>query len=135
MAKSNLGAYQTMVELAKKTNGPVKLGIYILAGGVFIGSVAGAAAGPAVKKGASRTVASVRRRFTTTAAAAGRVYTVSTGADCGAGNYLQVGDRFRIVKEIEEGVLIVLVGEDEPFGMVDPALLSSISDFRRNGKA
>ena len=134
MAKSNLGAYQTMVELAKKTNGPVKLGIYVLAGGVMIGSMAGAAAGPAIKKGTSRTVAAVKRRLMPTTAR-GRIYTVSTDADCGAGNHLQVGDRFQVVKEIEEGVLIVLVGEDEPLGMVDPALLTSISDFRSTDDA
>lgn len=128
MAKSNLGAYQTMVELAKKTDGPVKLGIYVLAGGVLIGSVAGAAAGPALKKGASRTFAAVKQRFSPTTDGA-RVYIVSTTADCGAGKLLAAGDRFQVVKEIDEGVLIVLVGADVPFGMIDPTLLSSVSDF------
>lgn len=128
MAKSNLGAYQTMVELAKKTDGPVKLGIYILAGGVLIGSVAGATAGPALKKGANRTFAAVKQRFSSTTDG-GRVYIVSSTADCGAGKLLTAGDRFQVVKEIDEGVLIVLVGADVPFGMIDPTLLSSVSDF------
>lgn len=117
-----------MVELAKRADGPVKLGIYVLAGGVLVGSVVGAAAGPAIKKGVVRTFNPGKRR--SAAATAGRrIYTVSVDVAFGAGKSLNAGDQFHVLNEIDEGVLIFLIGADEPFDMVDPALLASVSDF------
>jgi hypothetical protein len=129
MAKSNLGAYQTMVELAKAADGPVKLGLYVAAGGLLVGGTAVAVLGPTVRKGAGLAFNAAKQKFAPSRAVAPRVFTISADADAGKGLWLQVGDQFTVSNEIEGGALIQVLGK-EKWWMVSSHLLETISDFR-----
>lgn len=135
MAKSNLGAYQTMVELAKSADGPVKLALYVAAGGALVGGAAVAVAGPAVKKQAGEAISAAKQRFKPEMNPKPRVYTVTESADGGKGLWLHAGDKFTVRSEIEGGALIEIVGKKKNPWMVSSELLSAISDFQPDADA
>jgi hypothetical protein len=130
MAKSNLGAYQTMVELAKSANGPVKLGIYVVAGGVLVGGTAVATVGPAVKKGAGLAFDAAKRKLAPSQSLKPTLFTISADTDGGKGLWLHAGDTFIVTNEIEGGALIEIRGKKKNPWMVSSYVLESVSDFR-----
>jgi hypothetical protein len=130
MAKSNLGAYQTMVELAKSADGPVKLGLYVAAGGLLVGGTAVALAGPTVKKGASFALDAAKHKFAPSKSVKPMVFTISSEADGGKGLRLYVGDTFTVTNEIEGGALIHIRGKKQNPWMVSSHMLENVSDFR-----
>lgn len=134
MAKSNLGAYQTMVELAKAANGPVQLGLYVAAGGTLIGGVIGAAAAPAIKKGAARALVAARQKIKPTTIVVPRTYTIVSSADGGNKLWLHAGDRFQVLSEVEGGALIEVEGNKKNPWLVSSELLATISDFIVSGR-
>jgi hypothetical protein len=129
MAKSNLGAYQTMVELAKAADGPVKLGLYVAAGGVLVGGTAVAILGPTIRKRVGGAFIAVKKKIVPSTAFKAKVYTVSAEADGGKGLWLHIGDQFTIENEVEGGALIVVRGNNRNPWMVGTRLLESVSDF------
>ncbi|AMM22588.1 hypothetical protein AX769_20800 (plasmid) [Frondihabitans sp. PAMC 28766] len=129
MARSNLGAYQTMVELAKAANGPVRLGLYVAAGGTLIGGVIGAAAGPAMKKGATRAFVAAKERMRPASIVVPPTFTIATGADGGNKLRLHAGDKFHVLSEVEGGALIEVVGNKKNPWLVSSELLTTVSDF------
>ncbi|WP_146072733.1 hypothetical protein [Cryobacterium sp. Y62] len=130
MAKSNLGAYQTMVELAKSADGPVKLGLYVVAGGVLVGGTAVAIVGPAVKKGAGLAFDVAKQKFALSKSVTSTVFTISADADGGKGLWLHIGDTFTVTNEIEGGALIEIRGKKKNPWMVSSHVLENVSDFR-----
>lgn len=89
---SNLGAYQTMVELAKKVGGPWALAAIVAGGGGLL--LRGAEAGG---KAALR---QVRARNQSNGAGLQErpvQFTVATDADCGSGLTLHAGDKIRVL--------------------------------------
>lgn len=134
MAKSNLGAYQTMVELAKAADGPVRLGLYVAAGGTLIGGVIGAAAAPAIKRSATRALVVARQKIKPTTIVVPRTYTITSGADGGNKLWLHAGDRFHVLSEVEGGALIEVVGNKKNPWLVSSELLATISDFIAGGR-
>lgn len=130
MAKSNLGAYQTMVELAKSADGHVRFGLYIAADGVLVGGTAGALVGPSLKKGAGLAFSAARRKFVPLRDAKPTVLTIRSDADGGSGLRLHVGETYTAISEIEGGALIEIRGRKKNPWMVSSHVLESVSDFR-----
>lgn len=130
MTKSNLGAYQTMVELAKSADGPVRLGLYIAAGGVFVGGAAVALMGPSLKKGAALAFSAAKRKFVPLGDAKPTVFTITSDADGSSGLRLHFGETYTVISEIEGGALIEIRGRKKNPWMVSSHLLESVSDFR-----
>jgi hypothetical protein len=119
-----------MVELAKSANGPVKLGLYIVAGGVLVGGAAVAVVGPAAKKGAGIALNAAKQKFAPSKAVRPAVFTVSADADGGKGLRLHVGDTFIVTNEIEGGALIEIRGYKKNPWMVSSHVLEKVSGFR-----
>jgi hypothetical protein len=129
MAKSNLGSYQTMVELAKAADGPVKLGLYVVAGGVLVGGAAVAFAGPLVKKKAGDVARAVRLRASSRGMGEHPRFVISTPAEDEQGLVFYVGDVFVVQADVSGGVLIEILDRSDNPWVVSKELLASISDF------
>lgn len=125
----NLGNYQRMVQLAKATNGPVALGIYVLAGGFLVG----AAVGPTIKKGANKAYQSAKLKVRASRSAKLGTYIVVTEANAGMGLRLRVGDEFRVLEQDGDAVLVEVCGNAENPHVVSAKLLEEISDFTIDG--
>lgn len=121
----NLGNYQRMVELAKRAGGPGYL--LIAAGtvgyGVFRLGEFGLKAGIRALRSARDSRANTDRDSDL------RVFLVASRADGGRGLTLQPEDRFRVIAQDGDAVMIEVIGDDNNPWFVSAQLLESISDF------
>ncbi|KQQ05905.1 hypothetical protein ASG06_05045 [Rathayibacter sp. Leaf185] len=125
----NLGNYQRLVSLAKATDGPVKLAIYVVAGSVAVGTIIGTAAGPTIKKGLHEATQTVKR-IVKPAPLSGHVYTVFQDAEGDTAPELRAGDQFRVIEQHGDAIVIELLGDAENPYVKSGELLESVSDFK-----
>ncbi|TFD17552.1 hypothetical protein E3T26_01935 [Cryobacterium sp. TMT1-21] len=125
----NLGNYQKLVQLAKAADGPVKLGLYVVAGSLIVGTALGTAVGPVIMQSGAKAIKAVKSRINKSSATAGRLFSVNHDADGEMGLKLCAGDKFRVLEVDGDAILIeVQDNADNPY-VVSGKLLQSISDF------
>ena len=92
----NLGNYQRWSSSQKAADGPVRLGLYVVAGSFILG----AAAGPLVKKGAASALKVLKLKIKPSSLAAGAIFTLTATANACAHGVSEVelrrGDTFNV---------------------------------------
>lgn len=120
---SNLGGYQTIVQLSKKVGGPGKLGLIVFGAGYLVLRPTETLARSLYKKAKN----GLQRE--TTPLDRSDIYTVSAEADSGNGLLLAPGDKFSEVGRDKETVIINVEGHESNPHVVSALLLSQISDY------
>ena len=112
---SNLGAYQVMTTLAKKVGGPKCLGGIVLAIGAAIGIGGKTIYDKQVGKNKDKLL--------------DITYVIKEDAMSNERLQLNKGDRFRVLAEAKDAILIELIGNDDNPHVVSCELLEEISDY------
>ncbi|MEH0652208.1 hypothetical protein QA995_22790 [Streptomyces scabiei] len=119
----NLGGYQWITTVAKQVGGPAKLlvGVGVLSYLALRGAEAGGTA--AYKK--------LRGVFENDLdSTSDELFTVRADGDDGNGLRVRVGNEIRLLKNVGEGVLVEVIGDQDNPYVVSPAFLASICDFQ-----
>lgn len=123
---SNLGMYQTMVTLAKKSGGPLPFMVLLVGGGIVLGI--------AIDK-----VASLAKNDMQPRKAAGTapdqektIYVVDSRVESDSGLVLEAGDQIKVLEVDGDAVLIDKVGDDDSPYVVSGDLLAAISAYSSN---
>lgn len=120
----NLGAYQTMTTLAKRTGGPVVLALGTAVAGWVIGRV-----GEAGGKAAIRAARTAIRKHDTPTAPTGQEFDVHGDGEDGKGLVPRAGDRYRVLAGDGDALLVEVLGdEDNPY-FTSTQFLAAVSDF------
>lgn len=114
---SNLGLYQTFTTVAKKVGGPGKLIGLIFGSGVVVGSASTIGVGKLIKKISNKKEIN-------------KTYIVKREGTSNEGIKLHVGEKYNVLSEDEDIVLIEIVGRDDNPFYVSRSFLESISDFK-----
>lgn len=120
----NLGWYQVMTTLAKKTGGPLKLAALIFGGGALAGGGA-VAGGLAIKKKVTGELEKKKREEESA-----RVYEVTTDGKSNEGLVFVKGDKFKVLEVDGDAALIEKIGDDNNPYFVAVSFLEKISDYR-----
>lgn len=125
---SNLGGYQTAVQLIKALGGPKKaLTIGVAAVGVTgYGVLRLVEVGGKKSIGALRTVAG---RQVESDASTDAVFIVRTDGRDGQGLEFKAGDQYKVLERDDDAILIEIEGNDDNPHIVSGIYLASISDF------
>ncbi len=116
---SNLGGYQTIVNLAKKAGGPGKL-VGIIAVGGF-GVIRAGEAG-------TKKLVDILKSRNVPLATRGQVFRASSGGECG-GAKIHVGDEYRVLEGDGDAILIEILGDSSNPYVVSDRFLRSVSDY------
>ena len=122
---SNLGGYQTIVNLAKKAGGPGKL-VGIIAVGGFGLIRAGEA-------GTKKLVEVIKKRsapFPTQ----GQTFLATFGGECG-GAKIHRGNEYRVLEGDGDSILIEILGDPGSPYVVSSSFLRSVSDYPKDDAA
>jgi hypothetical protein len=115
----NLGAYQSMTELAKRVGGPKWLGVVtLIAGYVFFRPTEAG-----VKK-----IWKLARGSSGTCETKGQVFAATSAGECDDLT-LHAGDQIRVLESDGDAVLIEVVGDTRSPYFVSSEFLRSVSDF------
>lgn len=120
---SNLGLYQVMTTLAKKVGGPLNLAGLLVVGGAALGSgtvVGGQKVAKKVKQYRDK-----KKRTEESAIA----YEVHADGKSNEGLVFKVGERFRVLENDGDAVLIEKIGDKQNPYFVSGKFLASISDY------
>lgn len=123
---SNLGDYQRVVQLAKKVGGPRALAAMVAGGGFVVGgvvAVAGTLGLDKISKGA-------KRKKRATSDATGELFDVTSDGEENGGLKLRAGDKYRILAQDGDSVLIEVLNNTNNPHFVSLGFLQSVSDFK-----
>ena len=117
---SDLGAYQTMTVWTKKVGGPISLGMIFVGTGCVIGNVCNTGIRHVIKKmkGLRQKERGVKKEFD--------VYGIYSSED---GLELSFGDKFEVLDQDGEAVLIKKVGDFNNPYIVPSEIIKQLSDF------
>lgn len=119
----NLGWYQVMTTLAKKTGGPLKLAALIFGGGALAGGgvIAG---GMAIKNKVSKELEKKKKEEKSA-----RVYEVTIDGKSNEGFAFAKEDKFKVLEVDGDVALIEKIGDDNNPYFVAVSFLKEISDY------
>lgn len=120
----NLGLYQLMTTVAKRVGGPA-----VLLTGVALAGYATLRPVEAGAKRAGRKLVSVIKSRRAQVDTPGQIYIVHTDTDAGGDLWLKAADRYRVLEQDGDAVLIEVDGALENPYVVSAALLAEVSDF------
>lgn len=123
---SNLGDYQRMTILAKKVGGPKNLAV-IIAGAGAVASVALYKGGEIVKEKVRKKKNKEKLKETSDSI----VYSITVDGVSDDGLEFKIGDQFRVLETVKNGVLIEKIGDDNNPYFVSVEFLEMISNYKR----
>ena len=118
---SNLGLYQTMTNLAKKFGGPQYLGIAVAVGGYTVFRIGEA--------GIKKVVKTIRKHSKEIKTLCQKTYVVHSIGKSNEGLFFNKGDKYRVLAQDKESVLIEKIGDRNNPYFISSELLCSISNF------
>lgn len=117
---SNLGFYQTVTTIIKKSGGPKNfIGYLIMASTAALGTVGTLGYKLGQKNEKSKSIASKER-----------VYIVNKDDVSNEGVRFNVGDKFQVLESDGDAVLIVILNDKDNPHFVDRTLLTEISNYK-----
>lgn len=117
---SNLGFYQTIKTIIKKSGGPKKfIGYFIMASTAALGTVGTLGYKLGQKNEKSKSIASKEK-----------VYTVNKDDVSNEGIRFNVGDKFQVLESDGDAVLITILNDKDNPHFVDRTLLTEISNYK-----
>ena len=119
---SNLGFYQTVTTIIKKSGGPKNfVGYLIMASTAALGTVGTLGYKLGQKNEKSKSIASKKR-----------VYIVNKDDVSNEGVRFNVGDKFQVLESDGDAVLIAILNDKDNPHFVDRTLLTEISNYESN---
>lgn len=121
---SNLGVYQWITTASKKVGGPIKLLVITAAGGYAVIRLAEAGGKIVYKKVKSRL-----DKKTIKCVLDADVFTIVKDGITNENVKLKKGDKFRVIQQDGDAILIDRIGDDNSPYFVSEKMLEEISDF------
>lgn len=123
---SNLGDYQKVVEIAKKVGGPRALALMVAASGFVAGGIVGVVG----TRGVDKVSKGGKWRKRATSDATGELFDVTSDGEENSGLTLRAGDKYRVLAQDRDSVLIEVLNNTNNPHFVSRGFLHSVSDFK-----